>query len=65
MKNWKRFIFESTEKTLYETDNFDDMKNYIYQFIEKTCDELIFDDMYNGMDYIIIHFIGYTLMIRK
>ena len=64
MDNWKKFIFENEHETLYETDNFDDMKNYICQFVEMR-DELIFDNMYNGMNYITIHFAGYNLMIKK
>ena len=64
MDNWKKYIFENEHETLYETDDFDDMKNYICQFIEMR-DELIFDNMYNGMNYITIHFAGYNLMIRK
>lgn len=64
MENWKHFIFESTEKTLYETDNFDEMRDYIYNFIEN-YEELIFDDIYNSINYITIHFHGYNLMIKK
>ena len=61
MENWKRFIFESTEKTLYETDDFSEMKNYISNF----TDELTLSDMYESMNYITLHFYGYNLMIKK
>lgn len=64
MDNWKKYIFENSHKTLYETDNFDEMRNYIYNFIEN-YEGLIFDDIYNSTNYITIHFHGYNLMIKK
>ena len=64
MDNWKKFIFENEHETLYETDDFSEMKNYMTEFSENR-DELVFSNMYDGMNYITIHFYGYNLMIKK
>jgi hypothetical protein len=61
MNDWKKYIFENEHKTLYETDDFSEMKNYISNF----TDELTLSDMYESMNYITLHFYGYNLMIKK
>ena len=61
MNDWKKYIFENEHKTLYETDDFSEMKNYISDF----TDELTLSDMYESMNYITLHFYGYNLMIKK
>ena len=59
--NWKNYIFESYEKTLFETDNYNEMYDYINNF----TDELIFINIYDSMNFHVIHFAGYNLMIKK
>lgn len=61
MKEWKKYIFESEEKTLFETDNYNEM----YDFINNFSDELIFINVYESMNYHTMHFAGYNLMIKK
>ena len=60
-KEWKKYIFESEEKTLFETDNY----NKMYDFINNFTDELIFINIYDSMNFHVIHFAGYNLMIKK
>lgn len=61
MKEWKKYIFESEEKTLFETDNYNEM----YDFINNFSDELIFINIYDSMNFHTVHFAGYNLMIKK
>lgn len=61
MNYWKKYIFENEHETLYETDDFSEMKNYISDFVN----ELTLSDMYESINYIIFHFYGYYLMIKK
>lgn len=61
MKNWKRFIFESTEKTLYETNDISDMCNYI----NHNYPELTQHGIMHTANYVHILYYGYTLMIHK
>ena len=61
MYNWKKYIFENEHETLYETDDFSEMRNYIGNFVN----ELTLSDMYETINYIIFHFYGYYLMIKK
>lgn len=61
MDDWKKYIFENEHETLYETDDFSEMKNYISDF----TDELTLSNMYESMNYITLHFYGYNLMIKK
>lgn len=61
MNDWKKYIFENEHETLYETDDFSEMKNYISNF----ANELTLSDMYESMNYITLHFYGYYLMIKK
>ena len=61
MNKPKRFIFESTEKTLYETNDISDMCN----FINHNYPELIQREIMHTTNYIHILYVGYTLMIRK
>ena len=61
MKEWKKYIFESEEKTLFETDNYNEMYNFINNF----SDELIFINIYDSMNFHTVHFAGYNLMIKK
>lgn len=59
-----KYIFENEYETLFETDDFYEMKSYLYRFpLER--DTLEFSDMYETYNYITIHFYGYNLMIRK
>ena len=60
-KDWKRYIFESGEKTLFETDNIQE----IYDYINVFTDKLVFINIYESMNYYTIHFAGYNLMIKK
>ena len=55
------YIFENEHETLFETNDFSEMKSYLYHF----SDTLEFSDMYESMNYITIHFYGYNLMIKK
>ena len=61
MKNWKRFIFESTEKTLYETNDISEMCNYI----NHNYPELTQRGIMHTVDYVHILYNGYVLMIHK
>ena len=61
MKNSKRFIFESTEKTLLETDDITELCNYI----NHESIELVQYGMMNTINYIHFMYHGYTLMIKK
>lgn len=61
MNDWKKYIFESGEKTLFETDNIQE----IYDYINVFTDKLIFINIYESMNYYTIHFAGYNLMIKK
>lgn len=58
---WKKYIFENSEETLFETDDCAEMYNYIENF----TDELIFINIYESMNYHTLHFAGYNLMIKK
>ena len=58
------YIFENDHETLFETNEFDEMKWYLYRF-PLEHDTLEYSDMYESMNYIIIRFYGYTLMIKK
>lgn len=64
MNDWKKLIFENEHETLFETDNTNEMYNYLATF-QETRDELIFENIYESMNYITIHFAGYNLMIKK
>lgn len=61
MNDWKKYIFENEHETLYETDDFSEMKNYISDF----ANELTLSDMHESINYIILNFYGYYLMIKK
>lgn len=65
MNKWdnlpKRYIFENNEKTLFETNNFCEMQ----QYIKHTVGELTQYDMMITTNYIHILYYGYTLMIKK
>lgn len=61
MNKPKRFIFESTEKTLYETNDISDMCN----FINCNYPELIQRGIMHTANYIHILYVGYTFMIHK
>ena len=61
---WKKLIFENEHETLFETDKTNEMNNYLYYFQENR-DELIFENVYESMNYYTIHFAGYNLMIKK
>ena len=63
-ENWKRYIFENEHETLFETDNCSEMRDYVNDF-QENHDELIFQNVYESMNYITIHFAGYNLMITK
>ena len=62
--DWKKLIFENEYETLFETDNTNEMYNYLYDF-QKNRDVLIFENIYESMNYYTIHFAGYNLMIKK
>ena len=64
MNDWKKLIFENEHETLFETDDTNEMYNYLATF-QETRDELIFENIYESMNYITIHFVGYNLMIKK
>ena len=55
-----KYIFESNEKTLLETDDLDELTNYISQNIG----ELTQYDIIRTSDYIVILYYGYSLMIK-
>ena len=55
-----KYIFESTEKTLIETDNLNELSNYIAENIG----ELTQYDIIRTFDYMIILYYGYSLMIK-
>jgi len=57
----KRYVFEDTEKTLFETNIFSEMQ----QYIKYTVGELTQYDMIMTMNYLHILYYGYTLMIKK
>ena len=61
MKNWKRFIFENSYRTLYETDDISEMCNYI----NHNYPELTQRGIMHTAEYVHILYCGYTLMIRK
>ena len=65
MSKWdnlpKRYVFENAEKTLFETNDFFEMQ----QYIKYNVGELTQYDMIITMNYIHILYYGYTLMIRK
>ena len=56
-----KYIFENEHETLFETNDCNEM----HDFIDNFEDELIFANIYESMDYTTIHFYGYNLMIRK
>ena len=55
-----KYIFESTEKTLIETDNLNELSNYIADNIG----ELTQYDIIRTFDYMVILYYGYSLMIK-
>lgn len=61
INDWKKYIFENEHETLYETDDFSEMRNYIGNFVN----ELTLSDMYETINYIIFNFYDYYLMIKK
>lgn len=63
---WKKYkyIFENEHETLFETNILAEMHEYI-EYFQETRDELIFQNIYETMSYVVIHFAGYTLMILK
>lgn len=58
------YIFENECETLFETNDFNEMKIYLCLFSLEQ-DTLEYSDIYESMNYIIIHFYGYNLMIKK
>lgn len=62
--DWKKLIFENEHETLFETDDTNKMYDYLYDFQENR-DVLIFENIYESMNYYTIHFAGYNLMIKK
>lgn len=61
VKNMK-YIFEDTEKTLCESDDIYDIREYI---VENIPFELTMFDISDCHDYVIIHYVGYYLLIKK
>ena len=57
-----KYIFEDTEKTLCESDDIYDIREYI---VENIPFELTMFDISDSHDYDIIHYIGYYLLIKK
>lgn len=55
-----KYIFENHEKTLIETDDLNEVSNYISQNIG----ELTQYDIIRTFDYICILYYGYSLMIK-
>ena len=64
MENWKKYIFENGEKTLFETDNLSEMYDFFDEF-QLLHDNLEFINIYESAYYTTIHFAGYNLMIKK
>ena len=64
MIEMKRYIFENEHETLFETDICTEMRDYVNDF-QENHDKLIFQYIYESMNYITIHFVGYNLMITK
>ena len=58
------YIFENEHETLFETNDFNEMRQYLQYFILER-DPLEYSNIYSSMHYIIIHFYGYYLMIKK
>ena len=63
-ENWKKYIFENSEKTLFETDNASELHDYLDE-LQEICDSLIFINLCESENFIMIYFEGYTLMIKK
>lgn len=61
--NWKKLIFENEHETLFETDDIQEMYNFIGEM--HGIENLIFENIYESMNYYTIHFAGYNLMIKK
>lgn len=57
-----KYIFEDTEKTLCESDDIYDIREYIAENIPF---ELTMFDISDSYDYVIIHYVGYYLLIKK
>ena len=57
-----KYIFEDTEKTLCESDDIYDIREYIAENIPF---ELTMFDISDSRDYDIIHYVGYYLLIKK
>lgn len=57
-----KYIFEDTEKTLCESDDIYDIREYITENIPF---ELTMFDISDCHDYVIIHYVGYYLLIKK
>lgn len=55
-----KYIFENHEKTLIETNDLNELSNYISQNIG----ELTQYDIIRTFDYMIILYYGYSLMIK-
>ncbi len=55
-----KYIFENHEKTLFETDDLNELSNYISENIG----ELTQYDIIRTFDYITILYYGYSLMIK-
>lgn len=62
--DWKKLIFENEHETLFETDKVSEMYDYLNEF-QAVRDTLIFENIYESMNYYTIHFAGYNLMIKK
>ena len=58
------YIFENEHETLFETNDFIEMQQYLQKFILER-DSLEYSNMYDSMHYVIFHFYGYYLMIKK
>ena len=56
-----KYIFENEYKTIFETNDCNEM----HDFIDNFEDQLIFVNIYESMDYTTIYFYGYNLMIKK
>lgn len=55
-----KYIFENYEKTLFETDDLNELSNYISENIG----ELTQYDIIRTFDYMVILYYGYSLMIK-
>ncbi len=64
MENWKKYIFEDYNKTLFETDDLEEMHNFLDEF-QGFPNSLMFSNICESTNYITIHFFGYNLMIKK